>query len=270
MAARPRSPNSSGSEVQINEVDVEPAYQVLKQDLAYPEPEHLVEPPGRSPPRRWSSSSDSRRPATSACHRPRAPTVGTIPPPVPRPPRAVLRTDETPRRTPPRFAPKGRNKPARGNAPGTEGPPRKCPERAAQGRASWPAVCRPFRARIRVGTESPGRCPGLICFGPFGAKIRPGRPHSGGVEREVSEQTLRWGTGGIEEASRPLGDQEPPRSQIRVELAEILSICEMCSRSSLPVMNSRRLANIGIDTAGLTPSLAARRQAVKFLAASPR
>jgi hypothetical protein len=34
---------------------------------------------------------------------------------------------DTPRRTPPRSAPKGRNKPARGNAPGAEGPSRSKP-----------------------------------------------------------------------------------------------------------------------------------------------
>jgi hypothetical protein len=32
-------------------------------------------------------------------------------------------------------------------------------------------LCRPFRARMRSET-SPGRCPGLICFRPFGARTR--------------------------------------------------------------------------------------------------
>ncbi len=67
----------------------------------------------------------------------------------------------------------GRNKPARGNATGTENPPRKSPERAAQGPVPWPTVCRPFWARLGVGDRVPGRCSGLSGFGPLRGKDLP-------------------------------------------------------------------------------------------------
>ena len=37
-------------------------------------------------------------------------------------------------------------------------------------RGRYPHVPRPFRARVGRVDRSPGRCPGLMCRGPFGAK----------------------------------------------------------------------------------------------------
>src|SRR5436309_423508 len=44
------------------------------------------------------------------------------------------------------------------------------PERAQQP-AKGSRLSRPFRAWAVLPYQTPGRCPGLICFGPFGAKF---------------------------------------------------------------------------------------------------
>jgi hypothetical protein len=62
---------------------------------------------------------------------------------------------------------------AQGNALGTRNATnRTSRDRAKQSRAPsvFPQLCRPFRAgSYHCSTSSPGRCPGLICCGPFGA-----------------------------------------------------------------------------------------------------
>jgi transcriptional regulator with GAF, ATPase, and Fis domain len=65
------------------------------------------------------------------------------------------------------FAPKGLNKSAQGNALGIRSPSQPSPERATQ-EVSRDGLCRPFRARMHVGSADPGRCPGLICAAPLG------------------------------------------------------------------------------------------------------
>ncbi len=93
----------------------------------------------------------------------------------------------TPRSTPPESGPgrgefppqRGRNRPARGNAPGKRSRP---PSRALKGRykpgRGDPPVP-PFQGSFVKVARFPGRCPGLICLAPFGA-------NPGGVRREVS------------------------------------------------------------------------------------
>ncbi len=68
---------------------------------------------------------------------------------------------------------RGQDKSAQGNALGRERefPPTASPERAVHVKVLvMSPPFRPFRARRRVVPRFPGRCPGLDCFGPFGAK----------------------------------------------------------------------------------------------------
>jgi hypothetical protein len=72
---------------------------------------------------------------------------------------------------------RGRDKTARGTAPGTEAPLRRSPVRVAHVKAQARFVA-PFQGWYWRGPRVPGRCPGLICFGPFGARITATGPTS--------------------------------------------------------------------------------------------
>jgi hypothetical protein len=95
-------------------------------------------------------------------------------------------SSETPCWTPPRSAPEGRNRPARGHAPGTEGPLGKSPEVVVQGGVPR----RRCVALTGLGsgwvTGPRGVAPGWLVSAPSGQRSARGESQSGGVGRGVS------------------------------------------------------------------------------------
>ena len=84
---------------------------------------------------------------------------------------------------------RGSHKPAQGNALGRYARRAASPERATQ--SATAAVCCALSGRGGPNDSAdPGRCPGLICFGPFGAK-NPGCIVSGGSKCATSKRARR-------------------------------------------------------------------------------
>ncbi len=152
------------------------------------------------------------------------------------------------------FGLKGHNKSAQGNALGVERPKQKSPERAKQADEIVP----PFQGFDLPGPVDPGRCPGLVCFGPSGQSTNV----VGGFNPNSNEHNQRGAV-----ANRHVQVPFSPSDNVRELLAEEAT---WACRSESYRDFGQRVEQLRRDLTDLIGSLKSNNQRIAVYGASAK